>query len=167
MGISQRAQDIPPFIVMDVMEKAAELEAKGRSIIHLEVGEPDFDTPQVVVDEAIAALKEGETHYTQACGLMDLRQAVAQHYNQRYGVEVAPGRVLITSGTSPGMLLMFSALLEPGDEVIISDPCYACYDNFISFVGGVPVRVPVEEDAFQYRPEEIQKRMGPSAPRPS
>jgi aspartate/methionine/tyrosine aminotransferase len=116
----------------------------------------------VVVDEAIAALKEGETHYTQACGLMDLRQAVAQHYNQRYQVEVAPGRVLITSGTSPGMLLMFSALLEPGDEVIISDPCYACYDNFISFVGGVPVRVPVlEEDAFQYRPEEIQKRMGP------
>jgi aspartate/methionine/tyrosine aminotransferase len=160
MGVSKRAQDIPPFIVMDVMQKAAELEAQGRNIIHLEVGEPDFDTPQAVVDAAIEALKGGETHYTMACGLMDLRQAITEYYNQRYGVQVSPERVLITSGTSPAMLLMFSALLEPGDEVIISDPCYACYDKFISFVGGVPVRVPVkEEDAFQYRPGEIQKRM--------
>ena len=160
MGITQRAKELPSFIAMDVMEKAKELEAKGRSIIHLEVGEPDFDTPKAIVDAAVEALRGGDTHYTHSCGIMDLRQAIAKHYRERYGVKVDPERVLITSGTSPGMLLMFSALLEPGDEVIVSDPCYACYDNFISFVGGVPVRVPVsEDDAFQFRPEDIKAHM--------
>ncbi len=162
MGISKRAIDIPPFIVMDVLERAQELQAQGRSIIHLEVGEPDFDTPEPIKAAAAQALAQGQTHYTHSLGIKPLRQAIADHYRARYGVEVDPERVLVTSGTSPGMLLMFAALLETGDEIILSDPCYACYPNFVSFCGGQPVYVPVaEDDAFQYRPEEIQKRLTP------
>ncbi|MBI4800599.1 MAG: pyridoxal phosphate-dependent aminotransferase [Desulfarculus sp.] len=162
MGITKRACDIPPFIVMDVLERAQELEAAGKSVIHLEVGEPDFDTPRCVKDAAIQALNDNRTHYTHSLGLKELRQAIARHYRARYGVEVDPMRVLVTAGTSPAMLLMFAALLEDGDEVVVSDPCYACYPNFICFVGGQPVYVPVaEEDAFQYRPEEIAKRLTP------
>ncbi|MCA1905925.1 MAG: pyridoxal phosphate-dependent aminotransferase [Desulfarculus sp.] len=162
MGISKRAIDIPPFIVMDVLERAQELQAQGRSIIHLEVGEPDFDTPEPIKAAAAQALAQGQTHYTHSLGIKPLRQAIADHYRARYGVEVDPERVLVTAGTSPGMLLMFAALLEAGDEIILSDPCYACYPNFVSFCGGTPVYVPVaEEDAFQYRPEEIQRRLGP------
>lgn len=160
MGISKRAIDIPPFIVMDVLERAQALEAQGRSIIHLEVGEPDFDTPEPIKQAAIKALAEGQTHYTHSLGIKPLRQAIADHYRARYGVEVDPERVMVTAGTSPGMLLMFAALLENGEEVILSDPCYACYPNFVSFCGGVPAYVPVaEDDAFQYRPEEIAKRL--------
>ncbi len=160
MGISKRAIDIPPFIVMDVLERAQALEAQGRSIIHLEVGEPDFDTPEPIKQAAVKALAEGQTHYTHSLGIKPLRQAIADHYRARYGVEVDPERVMVTAGTSPGMLLMFAALLETGEEVILSDPCYACYPNFVSFCGGVPAYVPVaEDDAFQYRPEEIAKRL--------
>lgn len=162
MGISQRAKEIPAFIAMDVLEHAQELQAQGRDIIYLCVGEPDFDTPQCVKDAACKAMDDNLTHYTHSLGIMELRKAVADYHQKRFGVEVDPTRVMITCGVSPAMLLLFSALLEPGDEVIISDPAYACYDNFINFVGGEVVRVPVhEDDAFQLRPEEIEKRLSP------
>jgi aspartate/methionine/tyrosine aminotransferase len=148
---------------MDVLERAQELAAQGRQIIHLEVGEPDFATPEVITEAAVKALKDGHTHYTHSLGLMELREAIAAYYAERYGVEVDPGRVLVTSGSSTAMLLLFSALLESGQEVIISDPHYACYDNFINFVGGRPVRVPVREaEGFQFRPDEIGAAMGPA-----
>lgn len=160
MGVSSRADRIPPFIVMDVLERAQELAAAGRRIIHLEVGEPDFDTPRVITDAAVRAMAEGHTHYTHSLGIRELREAVSSHYAARYGVSVDPGRILVTAGTSSAMLLLFSALLESGEEVILSDPHYACYDNFIDFVGGVPVRVPVrEEEGFRFRPAEIEAAM--------
>jgi len=147
---------------MDVLERAQELAASGREIIHLEVGEPDFATPEVITQAAIKALADGHTHYTHSLGVLELREAVAAHYAERYGVTVDPARVLITSGTSTAMLLLFSALLESGQEIILSDPHYACYDNFISFVGGAPRRVPVRaEEGFQFRPEEIKAALGP------
>jgi len=162
MGISQRAKEIPPFIAMDVLERAQELEAQGQDIIYLCVGEPDFNTPQCVKDAACRAMDENLTHYTHSLGIMPLRKAIAEYHKKRFDVEVDPARVMVTCGVSPAMLLLFSAMLEPGDEVIISDPAYACYDNFINFVGGVVVRVPVhEDDAFQFRPEEIEKRLSP------
>jgi len=163
MGISARAKQIPPFIVMDVLERSQELEASGRDIIHLEVGEPDFETPAVITEAAIKAITDGHTHYTHSLGLRELREAIAEYYAERYGVSVDPARVLVTSGSSTAMLLVFSALLEQGQEVIISDPHYACYDNFINFVGGTPVRVPVREsEGFQFRPAEIGAAMGPN-----
>ncbi|MFC1829824.1 pyridoxal phosphate-dependent aminotransferase [Thermodesulfobacteriota bacterium] len=158
--ISKRTREMTPFIVMDVLERAHEMERKGISIIHLEVGEPDFDTPRCVKDAACKALDDGHTHYTHSLGMIELREAICEHYQAKYNVSVDPNQVVISSGTSPAMFVMFSTLLDSGDEVIVSDPHYACYPNFIKFVQGVPVTVPVyEEDGFQYRPSAIKEKM--------
>ncbi|MDY6955237.1 MAG: aminotransferase class I/II-fold pyridoxal phosphate-dependent enzyme, partial [Thermodesulfobacteriota bacterium] len=133
--ISRRTEQITPFIVMDVMEKAHSMERAGIHIVHLEVGEPDFDTPACIKDAAIRALHEGHTHYTHSLGLLELREAICRYYHSSYGVSVEPDQVVVTSGTSPAMFMVFAALLEAGDEVIISDPHYACYPNFIRFAG--------------------------------
>ena len=149
-----------PFIVMDVLEKAHEMERQGVHIIHMEVGEPDFDTPQCIKDAACKALDNGHTHYTHSLGMIELREAISEHYLKTYSVSVDPDQIVISSGTSPAMFVMFATLLEKGDQVIISDPHYACYPNFIKFVQGEPVNIPVyEEDGFQYRPEAIKKKI--------
>jgi len=156
--ISSKAQEVKPFIVMDVLARAQELERQGEKVIHLEVGEPDFDTPQIIQEAAISAIRAGKTHYTHAMGLIELREAICEHYHQEYGVSISPDQIMVTSGTSPAMLLMMIALLETGDEVIISNPHYACYPNFVRSVGGKVIEVRTyPEDGFQYRPEEIEK----------
>jgi aspartate/methionine/tyrosine aminotransferase len=158
--IPRRAEEIKPFIVMDVLERANALEHDGVHIIHLEVGEPDFDTPECVKEAASRALEEGYTHYTHSLGMLELREAICEYYRNTYNVTVHPDQIVVTSGTSPAMFLLFSALLEAGDEVIVSDPRYACYANFINFLEAIPVAVPVcEEDGFQYRPEAIQEKI--------
>ena len=158
--IARRAEEIAPFIVMEVLEKAREMERRGIDIIHLEVGEPDFDIPPAVKEATCRALDEGLTHYTHSLGDLDLREAICEHYLDTYGVIVKPEQVVVTSGTSPAMMLVFGALLERGQEVIISDPGYACYPNFINFLGGVAAKVPVyEKDGFQFRPEAIRERI--------
>ena len=160
--ISKKAQEIPPFIVMDVLEKAQELERNGEHIIHLEVGEPDFDTPECIREACYRAICEGKTHYTHSLGLIELREAITEDYWKKYRVKVSPEQILIASGTSPAMLLLFAALLEPGDEVILSNPYYPCYPNIIRFVGGSPVFVKVfEEEGFQYLPEMIEEKLSP------
>jgi (5-formylfuran-3-yl)methyl phosphate transaminase len=118
--ISKKAKEIPPFIVMDVLEKAQELARRGEDVIHLEVGEPDFDTPECVKEACFRAIREGKTHYTHSLGLIELREAIAEDYWTKYRVKISPEQVLVASGTSPAMLLLFSSLLEPGDEVILS-----------------------------------------------
>ncbi len=156
--ISKRACEITPFLVMDVLEKAQEMERQGRSIIHMEIGEPDFDTPECVKQACIKALESGETHYTHSLGIPKLREAISKYYNDTYGVDVDPGRVIITQGTSPAMLLLFTFILDQGDNIIVSDPAYACYSNFISFSGAEANSIRTfEEDGFQYRPEAIEK----------
>jgi len=157
---SKRTEEMTSFIVMDVLERACEMELAGRHIVHLEVGEPDFDTPECVKAAACKALTDGFTHYTHSLGLLELREAICEHYHDTYGVAVDPDQVVVTSGSSPAIFMTFAALLEPGDPVILSDPHYACYPNFIKFVGGDPVMVPVfEEDGFQYRPEAIEEKL--------
>ena len=157
---SKRIQAISSFIVMDVLEKAHEMEREGIDIIHLEVGEPDFDTPARIKEAACQALDEGHTHYVHSLGILELREAISEYYLNTYNVSVDPDQIAIGSGTSPAMFVVFSALLEPGDQVIISDPHYACYPNFIKFVQGEPVAVRVyEEDGFQYRPEAIKEKI--------
>ena len=158
--ISNRTKEMTPFIVMDVLERAHEMERQGIHVVHLEVGEPDFDTPRCIKEAACKALDNGHTHYTHSLGMLELREAICEHYLKTYRVSVDPGQVVVSSGTSPAMFVMFSALLEKGDQVIISDPHYACYPNFIKFVQGEPVLVPVfEEDGFQYKPEAIEKKI--------
>ena len=158
--ISKKAQEIPPFIVMDVLEKAQELERMGERVIHMEVGEPDFETPECIKEACFRAIREGRTHYTHSLGLIELREAISEDYWKRYRVKVHPEQILVTSGTSPAMLLLFSALLEPGDEIILSNPYYPCYPNIIRFAGGSPDFVEVkEEEGFQYLPEMIREKL--------
>lgn len=158
--IARRAEEIAPFIVMEVLERARELERQGVDVIHLEVGEPDFDVPLAVKEATRKALDRGLTHYTHSLGDLELREAICRHYEKTYGVFIKPEQVVVTSGTSPAMMLVFSSLLERGQEVVLSDPGYSCYPNFISFLGGVPVRVPVyEKDGFQPRAEAIRERI--------
>ncbi|MBN1418111.1 MAG: RNA pyrophosphohydrolase [Planctomycetes bacterium] len=155
-----RAAEAKPFLVMEVLEEAGRMEAQGEDIVHLEVGEPDFPTPSPIVEEACRALRAGETRYTHNLGIPALRDEIARSFRTRHGVEVDPGRIVVTAGSSPAMLLAFGALLEPGDEVILSDPHYACYPNFIRFLGARVVRSPVDEaDGFQLRPEDVRRRI--------
>ena len=157
---SKRTENMTSFIVMDVLERACALECDGKDIIHLEVGEPDFDTPECVKTAACKALTDGFTHYTHSLGMIELREAICEYYYNTYGVHVEPDQVVVTSGSSPAIFMTFAALLEPKDQVILSDPHYACYPNFIQFLGGEPVMVPVfEEDGFQYRPESIEEKL--------
>jgi aspartate/methionine/tyrosine aminotransferase len=161
-AVSRRAQEITPFLVMDILERAKELERAGEHIIHLEIGEPDFATPQVVTDAACRALAAGETQYTHSQGLLELRETLCQHYLEKYGVRLTPEQFIVTSGTSPAMILIFAGLLDPGDEVLLTDPHYACYPNLLRLVEAVPRYVRVrEEGGFQFRPGELAPHLTP------
>jgi aspartate/methionine/tyrosine aminotransferase len=162
MTAARRTLEVEPFLAVEVFERAQALERAGRDVVHLEFGEPDFDTPPVIVEAVQKAIKDGRTRYTESLGILPLREAIAEHYARTYGVDVSPDQVLITPGTSPAMLLLFGHLLDPGAEVVLPDPYYACYPNFIRYADGVPVCVDVtEEDGFQYRPEAIREHLGP------
>jgi len=155
--VSRRAEVIRPFVVMDIVARAKALEATGVDVVRLEIGDPDLPTPEVVKRAAEKAMDQGDTGYTQSAGIPDLREAVASHYHDRYGVTFSPENIVVTQGTSPAMLLLFGALLDPGDEVIISDPCYPAYPNYISFLGGTPTLVRVRaEEGFRFRPDEVR-----------
>jgi aspartate/methionine/tyrosine aminotransferase len=160
--VAKRVDEMTPFIVMDVLEKAVEMAARGIDIVHLEVGEPDFDTPACVTEAVCRAMGDGFTHYTHSLGLKALREAICADYHEKYGVTVDPEQIVVTAGSSPAIFMACAALLEAGDEVILSDPHYACYPNFVNFLQARCVTVPVSEtDGFQYRPEAIQERLGP------
>ncbi|HDI73213.1 MAG TPA: pyridoxal phosphate-dependent aminotransferase [Candidatus Altiarchaeales archaeon] len=162
MKIASRAIDFRSFIVMDVLERASVLERQGQDIIHLEVGEPDFDTPQCIREAGIKAIREGKTHYTHSQGIPELRDAICRHYMEKYAVNVDPEQIIITSGTSPALVLIFSSFLEPGDTIIASNPYYPCYPNIINYVGGNCVFVYTKEgDGFQFCPEEVAQRISP------
>lgn len=154
--ISSRARNIPPFIVMEVLERALELEKQGRRILHLEVGEPDFQTPEVIREAGIRAIRRGKTHYTHSLGHPELREAICGWYQKHYNVTVSPKRVVVTSGSSVAMLLSFASLLEPDDRVLLPDPGYPCYPKFVIAFGGTPVGIQVcEEERFQYSPKRL------------
>jgi aspartate/methionine/tyrosine aminotransferase len=159
-GPSRRAQEITPFLVMDILERAKELERQGQRVIHLEIGEPDFCTPAVIREAAYRAIAAGETQYTHSQGLMELREALSRHYLEKYRVRVEPSQFIITSGTSPAMVLIFGGLLDAGDEVLLPAIHYACYPNVLKLVDAVPRYVPVkEEDGFQPHPQEVARQL--------
>lgn len=151
-----------PFIVMDILEKIHKMEAQGIEVVHMEIGEPDFSVPECVNRVSMEAFARKETCYTHSLGDIRLRDAISRYHRDTYNTTVDPGQILVTSGTSPAMLLLFSALVDPGDEIIISDPHYACYANFINYVQGVPVPVKVVEDeGFVYTPAAIRSAITP------
>lgn len=159
--LAQRMGEIEPFYVMELLGRARELEAEGRSIIHMEVGEPDFTTPQPIIDAAQRALSEGKTHYTPALGLSELRQAVSDFYRDRHGVELAPRRIIITPGASGALLLALGVLLNPGEEVLMADPGYPCNRHFVRFIEGRARAVAVgAESHYQLTAQQLAAEWG-------
>ena len=157
-----QVEQITPFIVMDVLEKANEMQKKGISIIHLEVGEPDFDIPECVAQAAKNAYDKHHTHYTHSLGHPDLRNAIAEFYKKEYDVTIDPDCIIVTSGSSPAILLTLMLLCEPESEVIMSNPGYACYRNFTLAAHANPVLVPLRaSNGFQYDIEDIKKSITP------
>src|SRR5262245_2707831 len=160
--IARRAEEITPFLAVEVFERAEELERQGHDVVHLEFGEPDFETPAVIREAAIRAIRDGRTRYTHSLGILPLREAIAEHYLKTYGVAVSPDQVLVTAGTSPAMLLLFTTLLAAGDEVLLSDPHYACYPNFVRYAEAVPVTVPTPEAVgWELHPDAVRERVSP------
>jgi len=133
---TRRCEKIKPFLAMEVMERAMSLQKAGRDITFMCVGEPDIPAHPAISEACNRAMKEGKTGYTHSLGIVELREEISQYYYERYGVEVSPEQIVVSSGTSPLMLLLFGMLVEKGDEVILTNPCYACYPNFVNFVEG-------------------------------
>jgi aspartate/methionine/tyrosine aminotransferase len=159
--ISQRSKDITPFHVMDILAQAKKLELQGEDIIHMEVGEPDFTTPQPIIDAGIAALKSGQTHYTPALGLPELRNAISDWYQQCYQVNISPERIVITPGASGALLLVMGALLDRDQKVLLADPGYPCNRNFARFVEGKAQSIAVDESTnYQLTSSLINKHWG-------
>jgi len=146
MKLSERLSRLGTETAFEVLVRARALEAKGRSVIHLEIGEPDFDTPSHITDAAIAALKGGATHYGPAAGLPELRQAIAEDSSARRGVRSTPEMVVVTPGGKPIMFYVILALVDPGDEVLYPNPGFPIYESMIRFIGGVPVPVRLLEE---------------------
>ncbi len=141
---ARRLSAITPFHVMALLARARQLEAEGRSVVHMEIGEPDFVSPTPIVEAGIKALQAGYTHYTPSAGLPALREAIANDYQARFGVAIAPGRILVTPGASGALQLIIAALVDPGSRVLMTDPGYPCNRNFVYLYDGEPVAVPVD-----------------------
>lgn len=144
VDIAKRMAAIQPFHVMALLARARELEAEGRDIVHMEIGEPDFDTPAPIVQAGIEALQSGKHHYTPAKGLLELRQAISGFYQQKYGVIVDPERILITPGASGALQLLMAVLINPGQQVLMADPGYPCNRNFVRLVEAEALSIPVD-----------------------
>ena len=140
--VSERAAATSPFTAMEVLERANELD----DVIHLEVGEPDFQPPAAVVEAAVRSLRAGNTGYTTSRGKPALREAIRDYYDDRYGVDVPTDRIVVTPGSSPALLIAFLTTVDPGEEVVLTDPHYACYPNFVRQAGGRISTVPLDHD---------------------
>jgi aspartate/methionine/tyrosine aminotransferase len=157
LRLADRMAGLGTETAFEVLAKARDLERQGRSIVHLEIGEPDFDTPAHITEAAIRALHEGQTHYTPAAGLFEAREAVANHVEAVRKVPVDPAEVVVTPGSKPIMFYSIVALVNPGDEVIYPDPGYPIYESVTKFVGGVPKALPLrEENGFRIDPDELR-----------
>jgi aspartate/methionine/tyrosine aminotransferase len=156
MNLAARMADIEPFHVMELMAKAKSLEAQGRDIVHMEVGEPDFPTPQPIIDAAQRFIAKGQVFYSHALGLPQLREAIAGFYASRYGVTVDPQRIVVTAGASGALMLALGTLISPGDEWLLTDPGYPCNRHFIRLLEGVPRGIAVDAGtAFQPTAEKV------------
>lgn len=153
-----RLKNIEPFHVMDLLAKAQSMQASGRDIIHLEVGEPDFKTPQPVINAGVNALQAGQTHYTAATGLPALKSAIAQFYLSRYGKAVDPDQIIITPGASGALQLICSLLINPNENLLLTDPGYPCNRHFLANLNADGIMVSTQQqDDFHLTPELVEK----------
>lgn len=154
MNISRRATEISPFYVMELLEKARLMEARGERVIHMEVGEPGFATPDAIKEAAVRALADGKTFYTHSLGIPELRETIARHYRENHALEVSPERIIVTNGSSGAFILLFAALLERGRTLAISDPGYPCYRNIAMLADSGLCPIPVSENThYEVVPE--------------
>ncbi len=156
--LANRTSDITPFYVMELLSRAKQLERQGRDIIHMEVGEPDFSTPQNIVDAGIKQLQTADIKYTAAAGLPELRQRIADFYQRRYSVVVDKERIFVTPGASGAFLLALAASVNPGDELLMADPCYPCNSNFIRLFEGKAKKLPVDATTRYQLTAELLKQ---------
>ncbi|HEY0988872.1 MAG TPA: aminotransferase class I/II-fold pyridoxal phosphate-dependent enzyme, partial [Kofleriaceae bacterium] len=160
--LADRTHAVAPFLAMEFSKRAAVLEAEGHRIIQLNVGQPDFGAPPAVVRAMRAALDQGLTSYTPALGIQSLRRAIASHYATAHGVELDPGRVVVTAGASAALLLLTAALINPGDEVLVADPSYPCNRHFLSSFGADVKLVPTTPATrYQLDSALVQQHWGP------
>lgn len=163
LRVAGRVGDIAPFHVMDILARAQALQAAGRDVIHLEIGEPDFATPAPIVEAGVAALRMGHTHYTGALGLPALREAIAGFHASRWQAEVDPARIVVTPGASGALLLALGLLAGPGDEVLMADPGYPCNRHFTRFCEARATSIPVDAGSgFQLTLERIEQHATPA-----
>lgn len=147
---------------MEILEKAQAMQRLGGDVIHLEIGEPDFNTPKCVEEAGLKAIREGKTKYTHSMGLLELREEICAFYKRDYGVEISPEQVIVTAGTSPAMLLVFAAILESGDDVVMPNPYYSCYPNFVKFFDARPGFFELSGDnGFTYDTTKINEKLTP------
>lgn len=156
IGLAERMSKLGTESAFDVLVRARALEAQGRHVIHLQLGEPDFDTPEHIVEAGVQALRSGETHYTPAAGIPQLREAIAHEISKTRGIVVGADNVVVTPGGKPIMFFAIQALAGPGDEVIYPDPGFPIYESVINFSGATPVPLKLrEEQGFSFAPEEL------------
>ena len=162
MLTARRAAEIEPFEVMDVLSRAHTLEAQGRRVVHMEIGEPDFTAPAPVVEAGVRAIRDGLTAYTATLGLRALREAISQHYERAFSRKVEPARIAVTAGASGGLLTVAALYVDAGDEVLVPDPGYPGYRHFVRAFEGVarPVRVSAKGN-FQPALEQVRAAWGP------
>lgn len=159
---AKRTRQVEPFLAMEVMERGMAMAREGTSVVQLGVGEPDFDAPPAAVQAAVDSLRSGETHYTDSRGLFSLREAIAQECEARRGIPVEPDQIIVTSGTSPAILLCLNLLVDQGDEVVLATPHYPCYPNMIAVCGGKPVFVPTgPQDGFVIDVARVRRAVTP------
>src|SRR5437867_1921735 len=162
MNFAQRMNRLGTESAFEVLARAKALERQGKSIIHLEIGEPDFDTPTHIKEAAKRALDGGATHYGPSAGLPELREAIAKHVTETRGVPVSPEEVVVTPGGKPIMYFVITALVNEGDEVIYPNPGFPIYESVINFVGGVPVPIPLREaSGFGFDLELFERKLSP------
>ncbi|MFZ6709230.1 pyridoxal phosphate-dependent aminotransferase [Undibacterium sp. TC9W] len=158
-NLAARLDNIAPFHVMELMKMAAELEKQGRHLIHMGIGEPDFTAPQAVIDAATKAMAAGRLQYTSALGLPALRAAISQHYRDVFGLDVPASRIIVTAGASAALLLACAALVEPGREVLMPDPCYPCNRHFVAaFEGRAKLIASGPDHRFQLTEEIVRQQ---------
>jgi len=158
LRVAERISGIQPFYVMELLRRAKELEAEGRDIIHMEIGEPDFMTPQTILKAAIAHTATGDVKYTSAAGLPELREKIAAFYRLRYGVTIPVRRIFVTPGATGAFLLALGASLNPGEEVLMADPCYPCNSNYVQLYDGKTRTIPVDADSHYQLTADLIER---------
>ncbi len=160
---AERLKDIEPFRVVEVLDRAKQLQAQGRDIVHLEAGEPDFATAAPVISAGQASLGRGETYYSQAAGIPPLREAISRYYQQQYGLDIDPARIMVTPGASGALLLIAGLLVNPGDGMLMTDPGYPCNRHFLRLVEGEGQLVPVgPEDRYQLTAAKAEQHWQPN-----